>query len=346
MPWWNAPAPELLLAPMADFTNAPMRVVSGEFGAAFCHTEMVYAGGLASGSHASWRILGRLPGEGPCAAHLYGSRPDDFAAAAERIAETGGFESIDINCGCPVPRIRACGAGSALMGDPALVGRIVAAIVSHCPLPVTVKTRLAPIPGVGTALELIRAAADNGAVAAAVHARYTSQFNAGDIDVGALAEVVARSPVPIAANGGIRSGADALRLLRESGARTVMVGWAAVGNPWLLRAVSESLRKGEPVPTEAPAPAERRAVLERHLELSRVHHGQVVARWPYSKSKVTEEEALSLDFRLRLFRYLNGLPGASRFRARLSEYRTEADIRAAIAALTEADSGGGETSDR
>ena len=316
---------------MAEFTDAPMRLVAGRFGAAFCHTEMVNARALADGAHASLRLLSTLPGEPPCAAHLYGDRPEDFAAAAERVESLGAFASIDVNCGCPVARIRACGAGSALMGQPTLVRRIVEAIRARSSLPVTLKTRLGPVPGEPlTAPDLLRAAADGGASAAVVHARYTSQFNAGPVDTAALAVVVASSPIPVAANGGIRSGADALRLVRESGARAVAIGWAAVGNPWLVEAVAASLRDGHPVERRNPAPGEIRALLDEHLALCRVHRERQVRRWPDVRSRITDEEALSLDFRYRLFRYLAGLPGASKFRARLATFRTADDIRRAL----------------
>ena len=340
--WWSAATtPPLLVAPMAEFTDAPMRLVAGRFGAAFCHTEMVNARALADGVHASLRLLATLPGEPPCAAHLYGDRPEDFAAAAERVEALGAFASIDINCGCPVERIRACGAGSALMGQPALVRRIVEAVRAHCSLPVTIKTRLGPAPDAPlTAPDLLRAAADGGASAAVLHARYISQFNTGPVDAAALAAVVASSPLPVAANGGIRSGADALRLVRESGARAAAIGWAAVGNPWLVEAVAASLGEGRPVERRNPAPGEIRTLLAEHLALCRVHRERQVRRWPDVRSRLTDEEALSLDFRHRLFRYLAGVPGASRFRAHLATYRTDADIRRALDELLAEGEGG------
>ena len=340
-PWWTAPEPQLLLAPMAEFTDAPMRLIAGRFGAAFCHTEMVNARALADGVHASLRLLSTLPGEPPCAAHLYGDRPEDFAAAAERVEELGVFASIDVNCGCPVARIRACGAGSALMGQPALVRRIVEAVRARSSLPVTLKTRLGPAPDAPpTAPDLLRAAADGGASAAVLHARYTTQFNTGPVDLPMLARVVADSPLPVAANGGIRSGADALRLVRESGARAAAIAWAAVGNPWLVEAVAASLREGRPVERRDPSPGEIRRVLEGHLALCRANRERQVRRWPDVRSRLTDEEVISLDFRYRLFRYLGGLPGASKFRAGLAGYRTEADIRRALDTLLPPADGG------
>lgn len=319
---------------MAEFTDAPMRLIAGRFGAAFAHTEMVNARALADGVHASLRLLSTLPGEPPCAAHLYGDRPEDFAAAAERVEALGVFASIDVNAGCPVARIRACGAGSALMGQPGLVRRIVEAIRTRSSLPVTLKTRLGPAPGSRlTAPDIIQAAADGGASAVAVHGRYTSQFNTGPVDLAALARVVGDSPLPVAANGGIRSGADALKLVRETGARAAMIGWAAVGNPWLVEAVAASLREKRPIERCEPSPAVLRAAIEKHWALCRENRARQVARWPNVRSRLTDEEALSLDFRCRLFRYLGGVPGASAFRSRLATYRSEEDVHRALDGL-------------
>ena len=116
---------EIMLSPMAGFTDAPMRLISGRFGAARTFTEMVNAAGLARDGEASWALLETLPGEPKPFAHLYGSNPDEFAAAAEKVAATGRFSGIDINAGCPAPKVVREGAGSALMRHPKLVGRIV-----------------------------------------------------------------------------------------------------------------------------------------------------------------------------------------------------------------------------
>ena len=135
-----------MLSPMAGFTDAPMRLICSRFGAARTFTEMVNAAGLARDGDASWALLETLPGEPKPFAHLYGSNPDEFAAAAEKVAATGCFSGIDINAGCPAPKVVREGAGSALMRNPRLVGRIVSTAKAASGLPVSVKTRIGYTP--------------------------------------------------------------------------------------------------------------------------------------------------------------------------------------------------------
>lgn len=334
-PWWREPCP-LLLAPLADFTDAPQRRMAALFGVGWTTTEMVNARALAGRQGASLGMLVSLPDGGervPCSAQLYGDRPEDFGNAAAVVEGLGLYSAIDINCGCPMPRIRATGAGAVLMEKPDVVRRIVEAVRSHCSLPVTVKIRLGPSPDRPTAADILRAAADGGASAAVVHARYTSQIHSGALDTAELARVNALGILPLAANGGIRSGADALRLKQECGVETVMIGWGGIGNPWLVRAAAESLRRGEPVERIAPSPEELRATLEGHFRLQRIYRERQRALYPGVQDGISLEEGLVLDFRTRFFRYLKGLPGSNRFRAGLSSYKTLAEIKNALDAL-------------
>lgn len=330
--WWTAPEAQVLFAPLAEFTDAPMRRMAAEFGADWCHSEMVNARALSDGGHGSYRLLTTLP-EGervPCSAQLYGAEPEDFGRAAERVEALGGFAAIDINVGCPMPRIRACGAGAALIEKPDVVRKIVAAVRAHCTLPVTIKTRLGPCPGSVMAPEILRAARDGGAAACTVHARYTSQILSGPLDVPTLSRVVELGILPVAANGAIRSGGDALRLLQESGAHSVMVGWGAIGNPWLVRAVKESLRKGEPVEREMPTLGEAKELVFRHMEWARAYHERQRLLYPDVRGGLSVEEQVAFDFRTMFFRYFKGFPGSNRFRARLVELKTPSDVYAAV----------------
>ncbi len=335
--WWTSDEPRLLFAPLADFTDAPMRRIAADFGAEWCHSEMVNARALADGAHASFRLLVTMPkGESvPCSAQLYGNEPEFFGPAAARIEALGGFSAIDINVGCPMPRIRACGAGAALMESPDTVRRIVESVRAHCSLPVTVKTRLGPVPGRLTAPDILRASADGGASACTIHARYTSQVLSGPLDIPALASVIDLDILPVAANGGIRSGADALDLLRGSGACAVMVGWGAIGNPWLIRAVARSLAAGEPVERESPSYNGIRAMIHAHMEMARLYHARQRELYPDVRDGIGIEDSVVLDFRNRFFRYLKGVPGSNRFRAGLSELKTPDAILAAVDALLE-----------
>lgn len=321
--------PPLVLAPMAGFTDAPMRWVSRQHGAGLTHTEMANARAVADGAEASLRILETLPDEGLVSAHLYGAVPEEFARAAEVVTAQRRHASIDINCGCPVPKVTQCGAGAALMADPALIGRIVRATVEHTSLPVTVKTRLGPRPGTDVVEEIARIVADNGATALSVHGRYASQYHTGPVRHDLLARVAALGRIPVIGNGGIRSPETALEMAR-TGVAAVMVGWSAVGNPWLLGRIAEALRTGS-VRSEAPVPVDEvRRALEEHLRLSMAFKQRLSDAYPDSMVRVGPEEGTVLDFRCQLFRYLNGMHGISRLRARLNAMRTMDEVYEAV----------------
>lgn len=334
LPPWRLGAatldPPLLLAPMAGFTDATMRWVSHRHGAAFTYTEMANARAVGDGAEASLRILETLPGEGPVAAHLYGAEPEAFARAAQVVSSQGRHAAIDINCGCPVPKVTQCGAGAALMASPERIGRIVKATVENTALPVTVKTRIGLRPGENVVGEIARIAADNGAAAITVHGRYASQYHTGPVRFDLIAGVVALGRLPVVGNGGIRSPETALEMAR-TGVAGVMVGWAAVGNPWLFTRIATALRTGQIPATELIPVADVRRALESHLRLSFEFKQRMLERYPESTMRVSPEEGTVLDFRCQLFRYLNGLHGVTRLRAKLNALRTLAEVEEAIA---------------
>lgn len=322
--------PPLLLAPMAGFTDAPMRWIAHRHGAAFAYTEMANARAIADGAGMAWRILETLEGEGPLAAHLYGAEPDEFARAAERICQTGRFAAIDLNCGCPVPKVTQCGAGAALMRTPSLFGKIVAATVRHSTLPVTVKTRLGWHPGETVACELVRIAADNGATAIAIHGRYAIQHHAGAVAFEPIAQAVRLERLPVLGNGGIRTPAQALEMIHCTGVAGLLVGWGAVGDPWLFGDLRQALHTGTAA-ARSPVPVpEIRRVLHEHLRCLLAFKVRLLERWPDAPVRVSPEEGAVLDFRCQLFRYLKGLRGVSRLRGRLSALRTLPDVHDAI----------------
>ncbi len=328
----------VVLAPMAGFTDAPMRFLAGRFGAALTHTEMANARGLALQQPASWRILDTWPGEGPVAAHLYGAEPEDFAEAAALIEAGGRHAAVDINCGCPAPKVLRGGCGAALMADPRRIGRIVEAVVRRVALPVTVKTRLGLRPGEPAVDAIARHVADAGASAIAIHARYASQYHSGPVDEAAVARIVALGRLRVIANGGIRSPADALRMLRQTGADAVMVGWGAVGNPWLLRDCAAALSDPAPLPPQRPSLLEVRRVLQEHLELAlRFKQCQWSRCDPSDRPGLCPEDAVVLDVRTHLFRYLNGLRGVSRLRGELAGLRTLDGVWRAVEAVLNAE---------
>lgn len=336
LPHFTRPDPlqpcPVLLAPMAGFTDPAMRRICHTFGAALSYTEMVNAIGLLRASDRTWHLLETLPGEGPVVAHLYGAHATEMADAAAAVWRCGRFVAIDINAGCPMRKITANGCGAALMPQPERIGAMVAAMRAAMPLPVTVKTRVGLRPDHVLIHEIQRAVEEAGAAALAVHGRFAANLHSGPVALDLLAAVKAAARIPVIGNGGIRGAADALRMVRETGVDAVMVGRAAMGNPWLFGEINAALAQ----PAEPPPPPYRhtakevRAVLDDHLRAARELQVQIRAKRQFPERSRDPDAAVALTFRCHLFRYLAGMPGAARLRGRMSTLHTIADIRAAV----------------
>jgi tRNA-dihydrouridine synthase B len=334
--------PLLFLAPMAGFTNAPMRRLSRTHGAALTYTEMANDVGLLHDSDKTWHLLETFDDEGPVVAHLYGSEPATLAEAAAKAEQTGRFVAIDLNAGCPVHKITANGAGAALIKDPQRIHDILAAMRRAVTVPLTLKTRLGPQPDKIAIFDILQAAESAGADALALHGRFTSQGHGGDVHLGLLAEVKRRAKIPIIGNGGVRSAYDARRMFHETGVDAVMIARAALGNPWIFEDISAALATGdEPAPFDATRGQTRRDLsairetLEAHMaaELTLTRH--IRERYTLPGHVIDADEALVTTFRCHLFRYLHGLKGSSHVRGLLHEMHTLADIRAAVASCLE-----------
>ena len=321
-------APAVWLAPMAGFTDAAMRLVCHRHGAALAFTEMACSTALVRQPAATLRLLEKLPGEGPLAAHLFGSDPDEMAAAAEIAASLGRFVSIDLNAGCPMRKVAAKGSGVTLMRDPRLVAEIVRRMKNAQPLPVTLKTRLGLVPGEPLVFDVLRAAQDAGASAITVHARYAANIHSGPPDLAELARVVGCANIPVVGNGGIRCGRDALAMVRETGVSAVMVGRAALGNPRIFSRVANALalpqgEAWEDAEDEKKPAGHSRAYGDflEHLEACENLQRQLEA------AGNPRTQGVAAAFRCHLFRYFSGIPGAARLRAGLSQCREPGDIR-------------------
>ena len=184
-----------VLAPLADFTDAPFRRLCAEGGASLVYTEMVSAAGLAHGSSPTRQMLETMPGEGPVACQIFGADERDVAAAAALVQGScrSSFCELNLNAGCPMTKVTRTGAGAKLMEDPAGIGRLLRAMAENTDLPVTLKTRLGTRPGEAAIFEILDAAEEAGAGGIVVHARYTSQMHSGPLDLETLAEVVRRA---------------------------------------------------------------------------------------------------------------------------------------------------------
>ena len=318
------------LAPLAEVTDGAFRAVAFDAGADAATTEMVSAAGLVRGSRNTPPLLERMPAEGgrPLSAQLYGHDPAELAEAVRVVAGLGRFAAVDLNAGCPMRRIVANGDGAALMRDPALLGRCVAAMArAAAPLPATVKTRIGTDPDHPAAAELAHVCEDAGAALLAVHGRFESQAHAGPVDAARVAEAVAAVRIPVLANGGVHSAKDALALLRATGAAGVMVGRGALGAPWIFAQIKAALAGAEPPPP--PSPAERAALARRHLALALEWHRLLRERFPESGGPDPETAAV-LDFRRHLFHYFAGLPGAAALRRAMAAAHNLPDLLSAI----------------
>ena len=302
------------LAPMAGVTDAAMRLLCHEQGAAWAVSEMLSAKGwvFSGGRNRNAQdILARLPGEGPAGLQLFGSDPAYIAEAARRL-ENAGFQFFDLNFGCPAPKITGNGEGSAMMRDPVRLGAVVRALSEATSLPVTVKIRAGWDSSSINAPEVARICEDNGAKAVAVHARTRDQQYAGKADWRIIRDVKRAVSVPVFGNGDVRGGADALRMLDETGCDAVIVGRAAQGNPWIFREIAAAMQ-GEEVPP--PTPEERMEMAVRHFQLEAQLYGEKLA---------------VLQMRKHIAWYAHGMKGASRFRERINQMNSAEEVLAAL----------------
>ena len=297
-----------VLAPMAGVTDYAFRQICARLGAAATVTEMVSAKALCYQDKKSFSLLRRTEGL-PCGAQIFGSDPEIMARGAQLALEKSGCDFIDINMGCPMPKIVNNGEGSALLKDPALAGRIVRAVVDAVEVPVTVKARKGWDKSHVNIVELAKTVQDNGAAAIAVHGRTKTMLYSGAADWDIITELRRAVSIPVIANGDVISAEAALRCLRRTGADGVMVGRAAFGDPWLFQQIKAAL-SGEPVP-ERPPLAERMEVALRQIELAREDKGEHIA---------------CLEARKQLAWYLRGVRFSNYYKQQISKIADMEDL--------------------
>ncbi|NLJ46123.1 MAG: tRNA dihydrouridine synthase DusB [Treponema sp.] len=286
----------LFLAPVAGYSDAAFRSVCAENGCDLAYTEMVSSEALIRGHRATRTLLQRGESEKLYAVQIFGSDPRSMARAAE-LLEPYRPALVDINCGCPVPKIVRAGAGSALLRDPALLGEIVRAVRESAPAPVTVKIRLGWDEGSVNYLETAAAAVEAGASAVTLHARTRAQGYSGTADWPALARLKASVRVPVFGSGDVFRPRDARRMIEETGVDGVMIARGAMGKPFIFRQARAVLEGREP---GDPTPGERAAVARRHLALAVGYLG---------------ERTACVEFRKQMCAYTKGVRGGAELRA-------------------------------
>lgn len=299
----------VMLAPMAGISDLPYRSLCREMGCDFTYTEMISAKGLSYENRHTHDMLITAENERPCAVQLFGREPGLMADIARRLCEeyAGELACIDINMGCPAQKIVKNGEGSALMLEPELAGRIMKAVAKASSLPVTAKFRKGFDAEHINAVEFARVLADNGATALTVHGRTREQMYSGRADYGVIAAVRDAVDIPVFGNGDLFSGADALRMLRETGCDGFMVARGAMGNPFIFREIKSVLAGGDYTP---PSEAER-------LETAMLHTRRMCA---------FKGEYGVIEMRKHIACYLKGMKGAAIWRVRANGCRTEQEL--------------------
>lgn len=291
----------IFLGPMAGVTDLPFRLLCREKGAALAYTEMISAKGVRYNNKNTESMMHIRNEERPVALQLFGADPDIINDTARRIEERS-FDILDINMGCPVPKVVNSGEGSALMKNPGLIGEIVRKVSDGYSKPVTVKIRKGFDDNSINAVEVAKIAEANGAAAIAVHPRTREQFYSGKADWDIIRAVKEAVSIPVIGSGDIFTPQDAKDMLEQTGCDAVMIARGARGNPWIFEQCRAFIDKGEVL--AKPPFAEVRDMIIRHAMLEVEHKG---------------EHTAFLEMRKHIAWYTAGYPNSARLRNRINE---------------------------
>ena len=302
----------VFLAPMAGVTDLPFRILCKEMGCGLVYSEMVSAKGILYDNKNTTELLEVDPKERPVAVQLFGSDPEILGAMAKKI-EPYPIDIIDVNMGCPAPKIVKNGEGSCLMKTPELVGKIVKSLVESQSKPVTIKFRKGFDDDHINAVEIAKIAEANGASAVAVHGRTREQYYSGKADWDIIKQVKETVNIPVIGNGDIFTPQDAKNLLEHTGCDAIMVGRGAQGNPWIFKRILHYLNTGELLPE--PTAEERVEKALRHSQMLIDYKGEYIG---------------IREMRKHMAWYMKGLPGAAELRGKLNYAETMAEMEALL----------------
>lgn len=304
----------LVLAPMAGVTDLPFRLLCKEKGVGLICMEMVSAKAIQFHNKNTFKLLEIDPREHPVSLQLFGSDPDIISRVAKSIEERP-FDILDLNMGCPVPKVVNNGEGSALMKDPKRVGDIVRKTVRAIQKPVTVKIRRGFNEDCVNAVEIAKIVEDAGAAAIAVHGRTREQYYSGHADWDIIRQVKEAVSIPVIGNGDVDSGRSAARLMRETGCDGVMIGRACRGNPWIFAQAAHYLETGEELPK--PSRDEVKEMMLRHARL------QLEVKGDYTGIR---------EMRKHIAWYTSGFPHSAKLRGHVNEIESFADLEEVLEA--------------
>ena len=305
------------LAPMAGVTDLAFRQLCREMGCGLLYTEMVSAKAILYENKNTFPLLETAPAEHPIAVQIFGSDADIMADMAAKLAEERSFDIIDINMGCPVPKIVNNHEGSALMKNPKLVEQILDKMVKKVNKPVTIKIRKGFDEQSVNAVEIAKIAEACGVSALAVHGRTREEYYSGTADYGIIAAVKRGVSIPVIGNGDIRSAADAKRMYETTGCDGIMIGRAARGNPWIFKEIASYFSHGT-VP-ERPTPEEIKAMILRHAELMVRYKGE------YTGIR---------EMRKHVAWYTTGMPHSAAVRNQVNRIESLAGLKEMLGSLT------------
>ncbi len=298
----------VILAPMAGVTDLPFRLLAKEMGCGLVYSEMISDKGLNYNNSHTLDLVRINEKERPVAMQIFGSEPGSMARAAAIVEETGA-DIIDLNMGCPTPKIVKNGEGAALMRQPDLAFAIMQNVIKTVKCPVTVKIRKGWDETSVNAVHMAKLAEEAGISAIAVHGRTRAQFYAGEADWDIIYEVKRNVSIPVIGNGDIRTPQDASRMLTDTGCDGIMIGRGAQGNPWIFRQILHYWATGALLPV--PSFDERLDVLLRHMEMLITHKGEYVG---------------IREMRRHAAWYTKGLPHSAELRLRFNQAESRQDF--------------------
>lgn len=302
----------LYLAPMAGITDLPFRSICKEYGADVLITEMISTRGLVYDDAKTQKLLSTTPEEKPVGVQLFGNDPEDFTVAIKKIAHLP-FEFININMGCPTPKIVKNGDGCALMKEPDLASKIIKACVKASERPVSIKIRKGWDESAVNAVEFSRMAEDSGASMVMIHGRTREMFYSGKADWDIIRKAKAAITIPVIGNGDVFSPEDAADMIAQTNCDGVMIGRGALGRPWIFREIKHYLTTGTKL--APPTLDERYRTIISHLNQSISFHGERLG---------------ILEMRKHLAWYIKGLPHSAPVKNALQQCKDASSIEAIL----------------